>query len=133
MRNWTNEIRSTLAVLRLEPTQENEFVEELNQHLQDRAEAMLISGLNEERVEEALMRELHDPALIAGLRATIRREAPLPPVGSDSGEQILARIWMDVRYAARAMVQNLGFTVIVVLSLALGIGANTAIFQLLLF
>jgi len=36
----------------------------------------------------------------------------------------------DVRYAFRAFLKNLGFTCVVILSLAIGIGANTAIFSI---
>ncbi len=131
MRDWRNEIRSAIAVLNLEPTREAEVVEELNQHLQDRGEAMLASGLNAKQVDQILIQELQDPALIAGLRASMHSEVPSLPVGSGSGEQFLARIWMDLRYAARLLIQNPGFAVVVILSLALGIGANTAIFQLI--
>ena len=43
----------------------------------------------------------------------------------------LEQLYRDVQYAFRTMRHNIGFTATVVLSLALGIGANTAIFSLI--
>jgi putative ABC transport system permease protein len=64
-------------------------------------------------------------------RNILRSSALFQRVSSMSFSNFLRGVWRDLQYGGRLLLLNPGFAIVAVLSLALGIGANTAIFQLL--
>jgi len=131
MPDWENEIRAAIASLNLDPTREAEVVEELSQDLRDRYDEMLIHGTPPEDAQRTLLSGLRDDTLLSGLQATVNHARPPLPVGNDASEPILAGLWTDLRHGNRLLRMNPGFAIIAIISLALGIGANSTIFQLL--
>ena len=131
MPDWAKEIRAAIAALNLEPMHEAGLVEELSQHLRDRYDEMLARGTDPKAAYESLLQELHDGALLSGLNASLQVAHPPLPLGKDENAGTFAGIWNDLRFGARLLRKNLGFAAVAILSLALGIGANTTIFQLL--
>src|SRR6516162_2861311 len=130
MPDWSKQIRSLLVDIQLEAAHEAEIVEELTQHLDDAYEDGLANGLSPQEAESVALASLRDAALTANLRPIVTTARPVFTPGRAQSGNLLASIWQDLRFGGRLLRLSPMFAVIAILSLGLGIGANTTIFQL---
>jgi predicted permease len=151
--DWRAEVRQRLADVPISAERETEIVEELAQDLEQRYADLLSGGLDAAHAQELLLGEVSEGQ---GLSRYLTRvevsswRVPRPPrwgrawafdrllqAGRYSvrtrsrrpDTHCMAGISHDLRHGIRLLLSKPGFTTVVVLTLALGVGANTAIFS----
>src|SRR5690348_9526218 len=98
---------------------DDERRQELESYLAIETDENLARGMPPAQARDAARRKLGNPTLV-------REE-----IFEMNTVKHLDALWRDIRYGARLLRLHPAFAVVAILSLALGVGANTAIFQLL--
>jgi len=142
MPDWNKYVRDHLAPLALDAERESQMVDEMAQHLEAVFEDALAAGASEQTAFARAANHIKDWRLLECELVRSKRPLAEPLINtrlareariqwqSRTGGTVMGSILQDVNYGIRMLVKSKVFSAVAIVSLALAIGANTAIFSL---